>query len=330
MIVFLFHHNRWDNQYLLKELGEENVKCIYSTDYKQWIMRHWRHLGGSLRAVRQSKTGDTIIAWHYLQAVLAWWICLLTFRRRNFICLNILLKTDKTLKNRLHRFLCKRAFQAKNLKAAVTSEPYGHWLNGQLGIDVKYTLLRDVYHDYYSSPQFVESKKRDIIFCGGASGRDWGLMLQIIEVMPEWRFYMIMPGHEYRPFMRKVHGRIPQNVIIDHDLPYKEFLFRLCQSTLVVLPLSINAPAGLTVMFQAAGNRRMVITSDTAAMRGYFNLSQLCSNDVGDWCEKINYFMQHEEERNAETERFYQFVTTKCSETQYAQTVKQLVEEFDS
>lgn len=329
MIVFLFHHNRWDNQYLLKKLGEENVRCVYSTDYHQWIMRHWRHFGGSLRAVRQSKAGDTIIAWHYLQAVLAWWICLFTFRQRNFVSLNVLLKIDKTLKNKLHRFLCKRAFLAKNFKATVNSEPYGSWLNGQLGINVQYTLLRDVYHDYYSFPQFVESKKQDVIFCGGASGRNWELMLQIVKAMPEWRFYMIMPGHEYSSFMRKVHGHIPSNVIIDHDLPYKDFLFRLCQSTLVVLPLSINAPAGLTVMFQAAGNRRMVITSNTAAMRGYFKLSQLCSNEVGDWCEKISYYMQHEKERNAEAERFHQFVTTKCSETQYAQTVKRLVEEFE-
>ena len=49
---------------------------------------------------------------------------------------------------------------------------------------------------------------------------------------------------------------------------------------------------------------------------------------VGDWCEKISYYMQHEKERNAEAERFHQFVTTMCSETQYAQTVKRLVEEF--
>ena len=330
MIVFLFHHDRWDNQYLLKELGEENVKCIYSTDYKQWILRHWRHFGGSLRAVKQSKAGDTIIAWHYLQAVLAWWICLLTFRRRNFISLNILLKTDKTLKNRLHRFLCKRAFQAKNFKATVTSEPYGLWLNEQLGINVNYTLLRDVYHDYYSTPQNRENRNRNIVFCGGASGRDWELMLQIVKSMPDLRFYMIMPGHEYKPFVKRHSKDIPENVIVDHDLPYKDFMFRLCQSSLVVLPLAINAPAGLTVMFQAAGNHRMVITSDTEAMRGYFLPNQLCGKDYRDWCDKIRFYLRHDEERIAEANRFHQFVTIQCTEHIYAQTVKKVIEQFDN
>lgn len=328
MIYFLFHHDRWDDQYLIKELGEENVRCIYSHDYQQWYMRHWRHFGGSLKAVRASKKGDTIVAWHYLQAVLAWWICKLTFRKRQFVSLNILLKKDKTLKNKLHRYLCKKAFQAKNFRATVTSVPYGKWLNKQLGIDVEYPLLHDVYHDYYCTPQYSEGKNKDIVFCGGASGRDWELMLDIIRITPELKFYMVMPKHIFRPFMKKHGDDLPQNVKIGCNMPYKEFMFRLCQSTLVVLPLSINAPAGLTVMYQAAANRRMVLTSDTEAMKEYFMPYQLCGKNPEQWRDKIRYYLQHEDERKAEADRFHDFITTQCTETDYARIVAQVCKEL--
>ena len=327
MIYFLFHHDRWDNKYLLRELGEENVRTIYSHDYRQWKMRHWRHFRGSLKAVRASSKGDTIVAWHYLQAVLAWWICRLTLRKRRFVCLNVLLKVDKTPKNWLHRYLCKQAFKADNFKATVTSMPYGQWLNRQLGINVEYTLLHDVYHDYYHTPHFEEAPKRDIVFCGGASGRDWDLMLDIIRLTPEVRFYMIMPGRLYRPFMKQHGHEIPDNVKVDHDLPYKQFMHRLCQSTLVVLPLSINAPAGLTVMYQAAANRRMVLTTDTEAMKEYFMPYQLCGKDPAEWCDKIRYYLSHEAERQQEADRFHEFITTQCTEQDYAKIVARLCHE---
>ena len=42
----------------------------------------------------------------------------------------------------------------------MTSEAYWKWLNGKLGIDVDYTLLHDVYHDYYEHPELKESGLR--------------------------------------------------------------------------------------------------------------------------------------------------------------------------
>lgn len=304
------------------------MRVLYSKDYRQWKMRHWRHLSGSLKAVANSNKGDTIVAWHYLQAVLAWWICRLTFKRRRFVCLNVLLKIDRSKKNILHRYLCRKAFKADNFKATVTSSSYGEWLNSQLGMDVRFYLLRDVYHDYYSTPAFKESKNGNIVFCGGASGRDWEQMLRIVKGLPDVRFYMVMPGREYRPFMERHKDDIPDNVKIVHDIPYNHFMYRLCQSSLVVLPLAINAPAGLTVMFQAASNRRMVITSDTSAMRDYFMPYQLCGVDPEKWIEKITYYLEHKEERVAEAQRFHDFVTTHCTERQYAETVKRIIEDF--
>ncbi len=328
MIYFLFHHDRWNNEYLLKALGNDNVECVYSHDYKQWIMRHWRHFGGSLKAVRKSNEGDIIITWHYLQAVLAWWICKFTGKHRKFICINVLLKHDSSAKNILHRYLCKKAFLSKNFKATVNSNEYGAWLNKQLRIDVKYTLLRDVYHDYYATPQFKESSHKNIVFNGGASGRDWEMMLSIAQLMPHVRFYMIMPDREYHPFISKHKNDIPDNIKIDFNIEYRDFMERLCQSSLVVLPLSINAPAGLTVMYQAAGNRRMVITSNTEAMKGYFGDYQLCGSNPHDWCDKINYYLQHEDERIKEANRFHDFITSECTEEKYANTVKELVLSF--
>ena len=295
MVYLLFQWSRWDYQYLQKELGPD-CKVIFSKDYSQRVLRY---LSGSLKAVCVSSKGDTIVCWYDAQAVLCWWLCQLFFLKRKIVCLNILLKQKPTLKNRMASFLFKKALTAHNFKASVTSRYYGKWLNEKLGIDVDYTLLHDVYHDYYEKPDFKESQ-HNIVFCGGCYGRDWPLMMEIVKAIPEVKFYLVMTQK-----MEKEH---------------------FIQSKIVCLPLDCEAPQGLIVLYESAANNKFILTSDTPTTREYFEDSQRLGKDVESWCEAIRYYLSNTDERKKKAIAFHTFLKENCSEQSFATIVRQMVE----
>lgn len=324
MTYLLFQWSRWNYGYLQKAFGQD-CKVLFSKDYKQRVMRY---LSGSIPVVRKSKKDDTIVCWYDAQAVLCWWICHLLRLKRNIICLIILLKQKPTLKNRMASFLYKRALLAPNFKATVTSRYYGEWLNGKLGIDVKYTLLHDVYHDYYEMPQFAESKE-DIVFCGGCYGRDWPLMMEIVKATPEVKFCLVMMGKMKKLYFANMSdGDFPTNVKVLTDIPYQQFMKCLCQSKMVCMPIDCESPQGLIVMFEAAANNKMILTSDTPTTQEYFDDCQRMGKEVRQWREAIRYYLSHEEERRERATGFHGFVKEECQEQAFAETVKKLVMSF--
>lgn len=116
--------------------------------------------------IKQSADGDTIICWYDFMAVLCWWICKVQFRNRKIIALNILLKDKDTVKNKLAKFLYKPVLKSNKIQATVTSLKYREHLNKMLGIQKKYTLLRDTYHSNYSI-NYNGDVVSNTVFCGG-------------------------------------------------------------------------------------------------------------------------------------------------------------------
>ena len=321
MKYLLFQWSHWDYKYLQRALGPD-CRVLFSKDYKQRVLRY---LSGSIPVVWKSKKDDTIVCWYDVQAVLCWWICHLLRMRREIVCINLLLKQKPTMKNRMASFLYKRALLAPNFKATVTSRHYGEWLKGKLGIDVNFTLLHDVYHDYYEMPQFAESEK-DIVFCGGCYGRDWPLMMEIVKATPEVKFYMVMKGEMKKMYFGDMDdGDFPTNVKVLTDIPYQRFMKCLCQSKMVCMPIDCESPQGLIVMFEGAANDKMILTSDTPTTQEYFDDSQRMGKDVNQWRDAIRYYLSHEEERREKASAFHAFLKNECNETAFATTVKKLL-----
>ena len=324
MRYLLFQWSRWPHDYLKQALGEE-CKVVFSKDYKQ---RVFRYLSGALLVTLKSGRGDTLVCWYDAQAVVTWWLCRILFLKRNVVCLNLLLKQKNTLKNKLASWMYKQALLADNFHATVTSREYGKWLNRSLGINVEFTLLHDVFHDYYEYPQLKESEK-NIVFCGGCFGRDWTLMLDIVKDTPEVMFSLVMQNRDYYPLMRKVGKELPQNVIIEHNIPYKLFMQRLCQSKIVCMPLDSEAPQGLTVIFQAAANDKLILTSNNPTTVEYFSSEQLLGTDSKEWSLCIRKCLADEKKRKETAKEFHQFLKNECSEAVFAQTVKRIVESVE-
>ncbi|MBQ7775720.1 MAG: glycosyltransferase family 1 protein [Lachnospiraceae bacterium] len=272
--------------------------------------------------IKRSSSDDIIVCWYDFMGVICWWLCKILQKKRNIIALNILLKSKKTMKNRLAKYLYRKAITASDFLATVTSKEYGKWINNVLGIEVTYVLLRDVYHSNIRKMAKTNNISNSV-FCGGRNGRDWGTFFKLANEMPEVTFNCILSKDEYE--IQKQH--FGNNVNAKYDVQEEEFLNFMCQSDMVVMPLNTEAPAGLIVLFQAAANGLLNITSDTVTTRAYFTPDRgvLCGTSVDEWTEKIRYYLEHKEERLKKAKAFQEYLENQCNEEEYAKIVASLV-----
>lgn len=276
------------------------------------------------KCIERSAEGDTIICWYDFMAVLCWWLCKVRGMKRKIIVLNILLKDKETIKNKLAKALYKPILKSKTVQATVTSIAYGEHLNKTLGIDKKYTLLHDMYHDGYT----IDYKREAVpntVFCGGRNGRDWELLIKIAQAMSGVTFNCIMPRDKFEQYR----GDFGINMVVKTDIPEREFLEFMCQSQLVVMPLNTEAPAGLIVFYQAAANGKMSITSGTVTTQEYFSNGRgaLCGKNVEDWKKKIQYYLQHKAEADNCAVKFKSFLENECAEEKYAKILWGMITE---
>jgi hypothetical protein len=93
------------------------------------------------------------------------------------------------------------------------------------------------------------------------------------------------------------------------------------------LPLDTEAPAGLIVMFQAAANHKMVITTKTVTTEEYINKDRgvLLENFIVDWSKTIEYYLNNEVETTTKAECLYYYLKTECSEDKFIEGIKSML-----
>lgn len=274
--------------------------------------------------VKRTKEADTIICWYDFMGVLCWWLSKLMNRKVKIVAINILLKDKRTIKNRMAKFLYRKAVNSPAFRATVTAKEYGEYVNGILGTKREFTLVHDVYHKNYALDEFVETKE-NTVFCGGRNGRDWKTLFDLSKKMPDVTFLCVMSS----ALKERLSETLGDNVYVITDVSENAFTKLLCESQLIAMPLDTEAPAGLTVFFQAAANNKMVITTDTVTTREYFANGRgvLCEKDIEEWAHQIRYYLSHTDAANACAANFKSFLETECSEKRYAETLWRIIAE---
>ncbi len=273
--------------------------------------------------IKESKKNDTILCWYDFMGVLCWWICKMTRKKRNIIAINVLLKDKKTAKNRIAKFLYKIAFKSKQIQATVTSKEYGVWINKILHINEEYEVLHDIYHSEYDlkSDEKICNKT---IFCGGRNGRNWKMVLEIANVLPDVKVRCIMPKDEYA----KYKNCFPDNMEVQYDVSINKFMKTMCESELIIMPLDTEAPAGLIALFQAGANGKPLVVSDTVTTREYFSDDRgyLCKDDIEEWKKTIEYCLSNSQEAIERAKKFKKFLEQECTEKKYAEKIANMCE----
>ena len=317
MAIYMLFDNPADKQNMAF-LGEYKTASIQQVYPEKKCNSTKEMLQACRDMIKCTAEGDTIICWYDFMAVLCWWLCKTQFKKRKIIALNILLKDRNTAKNKLAKMLYKPMLKSKDVQATVTCQKYGEHLNEMLGIQEKYVLLHDIYHGGYSI-DYKGAVIPNTVFCGGRNGRNWDSLIEIAKAMPEVTFNCVMPKDKWEQHKNSS----SKNMVVKSDIPEKEFLEFMCQSQLVVMPLDTEAPAGLIAFYQATANGKMSITSDTVTTQEYFadGRGALCEENVDDWKDKIQYYLQHPADADACAVKFKNYLESECSEEQYAKTL---------
>lgn len=313
---YLLYDNNDANNFFISSLFD---KIVISPQVRplpiSWLL-------GAFRILCITKKNDIIVCWYDFQAVLLFIISKLFLCDREIVCLNLLLKPKTTLKNKVVTSLYKLALRSTKFKATVTSIEYGNLLNKHFGCNYSYTLLHDVYHDYYKY-DYRGPVIQNSVFCGGRNGRDWNFMMQIAESMPEVSFNIVVPENVFKQYK----DNISSNINIKCNLSYDDFMVEMCKSEIVCLPLDTEAPAGLIVLFQAAANRKLVITTDTATTREYINSNSgyIMQNDIHKWKNAIGCSLSNKNDSVNKGNVLNRFLCTNCSEQIFIETVGSLL-----
>lgn len=313
----LFDYPFDKNEFISKKSSFPLEKVGPSTGKKGGKLKCW--LSGVYNVIKRSNRGDVIVCNFDFLAVLLYWFCLLAFKKREIFAINIMLKSRPTLKNWVVTQMYKVALKSKHFHASVTSTKYGEWLNQTKGMNVKYSVIRDVCRKGYL--QFTKGKcaTSNTIFCGGKNGRDWGFMVELAKTLPQFTFTIVTNDSVYR----KIKGDVPSNVKLYHSIPLNTFMDLLLSSEVVCLPLDTEAPAGLIVVFETATCKKPLFITETVTSCEYVNetTGYPLPRDVYEWKRALEYGFAHRGEMQAKAEKMFDFITKECSEDNF---VKQL------
>lgn len=320
--------------FLLYDLGgnipfiSDSLKGRYELDWLGYkcesTFTNW--VKGAFKAMANTEKEDIIVCWYDFQAILCYWLCKLTLRRRRIVGINLLLKDKETLENKIVAWLYKKTLNSKYFVASVTSKEYGLHLKRRLGIKKDFFLLHDVFHDSYRYDKKVDVAP-NTVFVGGRNGRDWRFMLEVAKVMPNVQFRLVMP----ETIFQDLKNDLPSNVIVKYNLSMDDFMREMCASKIVALPLDTEAPAGLIVMFQAVANKKYIITTDTMTTREYVSKDRgsLVSNDIRLWKNAIEKAL-HDSEADKQANNFYAYLRESCSETVFVDGIEIMLETLNA
>lgn len=322
MVYFLFDNpNDKHNMDFLKKYVTSSFDLIFPKEQCKTVKSMLKTCNDCLQ---KTTDGDIIICWYDFMGILCWWLCKIFHKRRFIVVLNILLKNKQSLRNKVARVLYRTALQSESLRATVTSMEYGLFVNRLLGIKKEYILLHDIYHEGYDI-EYDGKVNENSVFCGGRNGRDWKFLFGLAEKMPDIQFNIVVPKEQFD----KYGNRVGKNVKIKTEILERDFLRLMCQSSLVLMPLNTEAPAGLIAMFQAAANGKMIIATDTVTTRAYFvnNRGVLCKQSFDEWNRQIRYWLAHKQDAQKRAFYFKLFLENECSEKRYAEILQRIVEE---
>ena len=277
---------------------------------------------GCFKVVKASKNSDIIYCRYDFQAVMVYWICMMLGLRRSICCENILLKDKDTLINHAVRFLYKKALTSKNFHASVTSPAYGEMVKKYLGgVNFKYVLIHDLFHGAWTGEQ-AEAQENSV-FVGGSNGRDWPFMIEIVKRMPYVNFTFVMTRDAYDNYVKV----LPPIVKAKTSIPLNDFMIEITKSSIVCLPIDTEAPAGLIVVFQAAGCGKMVIITKTVSSQEYVTEERGCplNRKPEEWIDAINFYLKNKEIRQKKAKALYDFLCSQCGKDKYIEGVQKLI-----
>lgn len=295
-----------------------DFECSYW--YPDTPLRSVKEQNNAVKQIlKETDKDDILVFWYDFMAVLCYWQLRFKCQKRKIIAINILLKDKNTLKNRLAKFLYRKALKSNEFIGTVTAKEYGQNICNMLNIKKELPLLHDVIYDSYRLKEACEVETGSV-FMGGRNGRDWKKIIEIANILKDVKFNLVMPNDAYESYK----SDFPSNCSVYHDIAGERFNRILRNSQIVCMPLDTDAPAGLIVFFYAISQEKVCISTSTPVTREYLPKEWLCSS-TDEFVEAIkknlvssgNMSLVDEVRNNLEK---------SCSEEYYSKRLNQIIQ----
>jgi glycosyltransferase involved in cell wall biosynthesis len=113
-----------------------------------------------------------------------------------------------------------------------------------------------------------EQSSVDVVSVGADPHRDFELLGAVATRMPQFSFRIVTTADRVREL-----GTMPQNTLVETDLPFEDMRRRLSQGRVVALPVQENSYSGATtVLLQAMAMQKPIVVTRTNAIAGGYGL----------------------------------------------------------
>lgn len=271
-LLFLVDSNNKNIQWLTQCFGEEYYDCSalgMNSSRKNitvsWrrIILYYKYINLSIRSIFKSNDQDIIISWNYVIGAFVAFFCKIFGIKRTILSLNMI-SHEKGLFNKLVRkIVYNTAFKYPNFYITVNSVDLISKYSTEFEIkESHFFVLPDPVMNYYETAPYSEGN--GTVFCGGEAMRDWKTLFKAAILLPGIPFIAIARKKNFDTTLS-----IPSNVTLLFDKDFDFFYNQLKESSIVAMPLSTTAPAGLIVMIRAAMLSKPIIITSTSSTRNY-------------------------------------------------------------
>jgi glycosyltransferase involved in cell wall biosynthesis len=227
------------------------------------VILYYKYIQLALRGINNSGAKDVIISWNFIVGAFAAFFCKISGTKRTILSLNMISYQKGFINTLVRKLVYDTAFRNKNFYITVNSSE----LIGSYSADFRimkdhFFILPDCIKKYYETASYTNGN--GTVFSGGEGMRDWNTLFKAASLLPEVKFIAIARKKNFDTGMD-----IPKNVSMYFDTEYDFFYKQLKESSIVAIPLSTTAPAGLIVMIRAALLSKPIIITSTSSTRNY-------------------------------------------------------------
>lgn len=216
-----------------------------------------------IKSVLKIRKTDVFIIWSLPMGLILNKICMLISPKKKIISFNWLTPNKKSK----IRNLIQVAMNNKNLMAIANSTQSIQLYKLYYGDSCsdKFCLLPDAFDssEPFSLNDF--SHKSDYFFTGGMNNRDFSLILQVAERIPDYRFVIVALKEQW-----SFGNDMPKNVKVYFNTSHDEYYELMKKSRAVLLPLKDQRAAGLINICKSLQYGVICVTTRTPATESYY------------------------------------------------------------
>ena len=223
----------------------------------------YKYINVSLKTISKSTEEDVIISGNFIVGAFIGFFCKISKINRTILSLNMISHEKGLVNKAVRKIVYNTAFTYPKFFITVNSKELIDSYSTSYAIKKDhFFVLEDPIMNYYEVADYKPGN--GTVFCGGEAMRDWKTLFNAAQLLPNVKFVAIA---------RKIYFDatliVPSNVTLYFDKDYNFFYDRLKESSVVAMPLSSTAPAGLIVMIRSAMLSIPVIVTSTSSTRNY-------------------------------------------------------------